>query len=102
MNELSKDLPFLLNKRGPDIQSINNSIIGQAGHKAWSTFLTDELGWTESKWRTFRSAYKYLVNHDYLRILKPRPNEIISLANKVDVFPSNKSEWCEYKVEIEN
>ena len=74
MDEIFRELPFLLENRRPRVEEIRRSPIGQAGFSTWIDLLeappqAGGLGGNRHTWHAWRRAYAQVQRHPYLRDL---------------------------------
>jgi vacuolar-type H+-ATPase subunit I/STV1 len=98
MDYIESRLGFLLQSAGrPTKESIDRSIIGQAGFESWSDMIEYSpayggLGWSIDSWKSWKKAYRVVQEHEYLRSLDMTASEINTTARTCKPFPSSEIE----------
>lgn len=96
-------LAGIVDKRGaPSAETIENSIIGEAGFSSWKAMIeapTEHggLGWNISSWDLWKRAYRIVNQYPYLRDLELTASEIKTLHTETkDSFPADLEAFNEY------
>jgi hypothetical protein len=96
MDYIQSRLGFLLQSAGrPTKESIDQSIIGQAGFESWSDMIEYSpayggLGWSVDSWKSWKKAYRVVQEHEYLKDLDMTASEINTIARTCKPFPSSE------------
>jgi len=99
MDAVHLDLPFLFKAGRPTSKEIEDSEIGAAGHKSWSSYIEKELKWKGSQWRAWMRAFKLVLEHPYLKSQGLTASAINTMNNKSDDFPSTAQKFNEIKAD---
>lgn len=86
----------------PNMKLLAESIVGKSGYTTLSAFLKHEMGVGQSKKKTMNFAYKLVLEHEYLRLIKPEPKLIkkVALHCGKGMFPDTESGFVSTLQEI--